>query len=127
MALTDMKRTKADRKAQKEKYDTVSPGGGDDYPYGLSMHLGHEELTKLGLDKLPRVGDKLHLRAHAHVTSVSENHRDGGKSERRIELQLRKMEVAAEKKASEGEIHEGKLTGAMAAMDKALDKKEGKD
>lgn len=125
MALKDMKRSKADKKAQEKRYDSIGSPGGDDYHHGLGVSLGHEELTKLGMTKLPRVGDKLHLQAHAHVTSVSENHRDGGKKERRIELQLRKMEVAAVNRAQKEDVHEGKLTGAKAAMDQALDEQEG--
>lgn len=125
MAMVDMKRTKADKAAQKKRYDTIGGIGGEDYHHGLGVSLGHEELSKLGISEMPQVGDKLQVTAHAHVTSASENHRDGGQKERRIELQLRQMEVSAVKRAQNEDVHEGKLRGAKAAMDQALDKQEG--
>lgn len=119
--LVDMKRSKADKKDESKKYDSPSFGQ-EDYHHGLSVSLGHEELSKLGIHTMPQVGDKFHMHAHAHVTSAHEHSREGGKKERRIELQLRKMAV---QNAGEQDTHEGKLKGAKAAMDKALDKEEG--
>ncbi len=113
MALVDMKRTPAEKKAEKAKYDSIGPASGDDYPYGLHINLDHEMLSKLGIDKLPAVGDKMHLHAHAHVTEVSEESREGGKKRRSLRLQMRKMQVEPATKPSAAE-------GAKAAMDKAL-------
>lgn len=121
MAMTDMKRTKADKKAREKRYDNMSVGGGgDDYHHGLNVSLGHEELSKLGINKMPTVGDKLHLHAHAHVKSVSEDHRDGGKKERRVELELRKMQIKKKGGRKEGMVADPAADGAKAAMDKAL-------
>lgn len=114
--LVDMKRTKAEKKKREETYK--SPLGGDDYGYGTRVSLDHEDLEKLGISTLPKVGDKFHLHGHAHVTSVSENHEEGGKKRRRMELQLRKM--ALKHGGSETEQSEATNKGAKAAIDKAL-------
>lgn len=124
MALAEMKRTKADKKVEKERYDSPSSLGGSDYHHGLSVHLDHESLAKLGITKLPTVGSKMTLHAHAHVKSAEESHSEGGKPRRSVSLELRKMELAAEQKAAQGDVQEGNLTGAKAAMDQALDAQE---
>lgn len=44
--LVDLKRTKADKTAEKKEWDTGYAG--EDYPWGLRVTLGDEELKKLG-------------------------------------------------------------------------------
>lgn len=92
MSLKSMKITKADRDARKKGYGVCSPMGGDDYPYGLRVTLDEDALKKLGLTKLPKAGAYVALRAECCVISVSVNERDG-KTDRRIELQMEKLEV----------------------------------
>ena len=61
------------------------------YPCGLRICLTHEELGKLGLDQSCEVGDYLHIKAFATVTSVN-------KSEDccRVEMQIEKMSAEDE-------------------------------
>ena len=93
---------------------------GMDTPSGPTVHLTHEHMKALGMHKNPpTVGQKIPMEGHMHVTSVS-NH-DGRMS---MSAELRKMAVGATKKASEQDVTEGKLKGAKAAMDQALDKQE---
>jgi hypothetical protein len=120
--LVDLKRTSAERKADRERFD--KPSSGDDYGYGLRVRLDHSHLKKLGITELPKAGDHLHVHAKAHVSSVG-SHSSEGRDDRHIELELRHMAVSATKKASEQDVQEGKLKGAKAAMDQALDKQEG--
>jgi hypothetical protein len=122
-----MKRTKADKVAEKKHYDTLGGGGENDYHHGLSVHLDHEALNKLGITNMPKPGDKFQVNAHAHVKSSEEEHRDGGEPRRRMVLELRKMELAAVNRAQKEDVHEGKLKGAKAAMDQALDQMEGEE
>lgn len=119
--MVDMARTKAEIKARDKEHSKPMASEGD-YPYGLSVDLDHTMLEKLGIKTLPKVGDKLHLHAHAHVKSVSEDHRDGGKKSRRVELQLRKMMLESSKPSPEGEVEDSNFKGAKAAMDRALEK-----
>lgn len=121
--LVDLKRTKQER----EKHSKPEPYKGEDYPYGLTVHLDHDALEKLGIKNLPKAGGKVMLHAHAHVKSTEDRNEDGGKRRRSMSLELRKMAIeATQRAADEPDIHEGKLKGAKAAMDKALDRQEGK-
>lgn len=115
MALVEMKRSKADRKKTAEQ--TVG-GGGEDYPYGLRVNLDHESLAKLGIDKMPSVGDKLHLHAHAHVVSAEERSTEGGKKHRHVGLELRKMQVG--ESGDETAQQTRMAHGAKKAMDEVL-------
>lgn len=121
--LVDLKRTAKERKKNSEPMKI----SGDDYPYGLTVHLDHEALEKLGIKNLPKAGGKVMLHAHAHVKSTEDRTEDGGKRRRSMSLELRKMALEATQRAADDpNIHEGKLRGAKAAMDKALDRQEGK-
>ena len=42
-----------------------------EYPYGLRLRLEKEELEKLGIKELPKVGEIFTVEAKAHVLSVS--------------------------------------------------------
>jgi hypothetical protein len=122
--LVDMKRTAAEKKAEREKYDKPGSIGGDDYGYGLGVRLDHHHLEKLGIKNLPKAGAKIMLHARAHVKSVGQNSRDGGSDDRHMELELRHMMLEAEDRAKHEDVEEGNLRGAKAAMDQALDKQE---
>lgn len=130
MKMVDMKRTKADKKAEDAKYEAHKVGG-DDYPYGLTVSLDHHGLKKLGMhDKLPKVGSKIKLHAHAHVKSAREEQREGGKTHRHVELELRHMAVEHEGKDSAVEREEDdqkKTAGARKAIDEALTKAGGSE
>ena len=120
--LVDLKRTSAERKAEREKYD--KPMSGDDYDYGLRVRLDHHHLKKLGITDLPKAGAKMHIHARAHVRSVGSNSSEGRGDDRHIEMELRHMAVEATKRAAHEDVEEGNLKGAKAAMDQALDEQE---
>ena len=91
MKLVDMKSTAAEKKERnKECYPTVA-GGGDDYPYGLTLNLDNDQLKKLGVDNLPKAGETMTLNAKCKVISIRQSDRDGGKAERSMEIQLQKI------------------------------------
>jgi hypothetical protein len=116
--MKDMKRTKAERKSSESPMNSSVKG--DEYPYGLEVHLDHESLGKLGMHTLPKVGAKLRLYAHAHVTSVEERSTEG-KKHRSVRLQLRKMALSGKPQADEAELNKG----AKGEMDRALANNEG--
>lgn len=62
-----------------------------EYPYGLSLSLGQEELEKLGLDKSVKVGDQIVINAVAKVTSSSRFENEGSEPNCRIEMILTDM------------------------------------
>ncbi len=128
--MVDLKRTPAEQKAEREKYDKPGRIGGDDYGYGLTVRLDHEHLKKLGVKKMPKAGDVIHLHSKAHVKSTSEHSEDGG-DRKHMELELRHMALGVQSDDDDqgdddgGEKH---LAGAKSAMDEALGggKKKGK-
>lgn len=101
MALKDMKRTKADQKASKEKYNTAcEPMGGDEYPWSLRLTLNDEELKKLGISSLPKVGGKMSLSAEVSVIATRQADRSNGGTERSLELQITRMELSGKSAGS---------------------------
>lgn len=125
MALVDLKRTKSEKKSEKA---ITAPGGGEDYPYGTRLRLGDEELDKMGIDELPQVGDGTHIHGHGHVTSVSEDHHEGGKKRRHVEIQIKHLQLKpGERKPGRVDgKHADQADGMKAAMDGALAKGEAK-
>lgn len=64
----------------------------DEYPYGLRIQLGKEELEKLGITELPDVGAVFNLDARAVVKSVRANDSEQGK-DYGCELQITHLEL----------------------------------
>jgi hypothetical protein len=97
--LVDMKRTKAEVKAEKERWKECGPSNGDAYPYGLELRLENASLEKLGIDQLPSVGKHLNLEAVAIVEAASSSEsidKDGKKrpAERHLTLQIQKLKIS---------------------------------
>lgn len=89
MNLHDMKRTAKEKREAKKEMRSFSPMDGD-YHYGLRVHLGGEEMDKLGLKDNPKPGDVFHIQGHAKVVhSHKDEHEGGGK--RHIEIHFHKM------------------------------------
>jgi hypothetical protein len=92
--LVDLKRTKAEKKDD-DKRAKSSPMDSD-YHYGLRLHLGDDELDKLGLKENPEVGTEHRLVAHAKVVR-SDHSADEHMGERRhVEFHIHKMEPPEE-------------------------------
>lgn len=116
----DLKRTASDKKSEQETMKSSSIGG-EDYPYGLTIRLSERELSKLGMKTLPKPGSVLHLEAKAHVVGTNDNQRNG-KSDRSVELQLRKMWVGTEADDAKEDAEETMKRGARGVLDAALNK-----
>lgn len=92
------------------------------------IHLNHEHLEKLGVKALPQVGDKVHIHAIAHVSSVGEhaNMSEDGKKRRNrhVSLDIHHMRMGDEDSdkskpiASKGEAE--RTEGGKKAIDAAL-------
>jgi hypothetical protein len=105
-AMIDMK-----RKPEKD-YDTMcSPAMGSQYPWGLSISFGNEELEKLGLDpKDCAVGDMIHMHCLAKVTSVSCNDSESQDGPcHRVELQITHIMDKPENENDENRAAEPKM------------------
>lgn len=94
--LVSMKRTKDDKRG--DKMDTAPAEAIEpDYPWGLVLHLDKDELAKLGVKELPKVGSKLTIQARVTVTRVSQEATSerGGEDRRSVDLQITDLGLGA--------------------------------
>jgi hypothetical protein len=109
MDLVDLKRTAADKKAEEERWKGEAVGDGSDYPYGLSVHLDHQTITKLGLvDADFDAGDDVQMVATCIITNDSVN-KVNGKTMRSMTVQIQKMALSQDKATDTvGVLYNGK-------------------
>ncbi len=88
--MVNMKMSKEEAKEQ----CSPSTDEGPRYPYGLSINLDDDALTKLGIGDSVNVGDEVLITAKATVTSKSGYQTMVGDSENSIGLQITDMEVS---------------------------------
>jgi hypothetical protein len=63
------------------------------YPYGLCISLGKDELEKLGITSLPKVGTEMMIMAKAYVKMTRAYETQGAGEDIGIELQITDMEI----------------------------------
>lgn len=89
--LVSMKITPAELKKRTEPR-SLAEGDAPAYPYGLSINLDDDALTKLGIgDDLPESETEMVLVAKVEVTNVSSSDSAGGGKRRSISLQITEM------------------------------------
>jgi hypothetical protein len=81
--------------AKEQNGCSPSTDDGPRYPYGLSINLDDDTLTKLGIGDSVNVGDEVTITAKATVTSKSGYQTMVGDSENSVGLQITDMEVAS--------------------------------
>lgn len=89
--LISMAYTKAEAKAEAEKYTTPDLDSQPEYPWGLSISLEDDELSKLGMDGLPEVGAEMELLVRVKVQRASQTQMASGETERCVGLQITAM------------------------------------
>lgn len=89
--LVDMAYTKAELKAEKKEMGVGCNGQPNEYPWGLCIRLEDKELAKLGMDKLPEVGDEMTFEVRCKVTSVSQEASETRQKHRCVALQITAM------------------------------------
>jgi hypothetical protein len=82
-------------KAEKKENSLAKPYEAPNYPYGLRLRLESDQLEKLGLESLPKVGAKMVIEATGVVTSVSQNESKDYNS-RCVEIQIESLAVEDE-------------------------------
>jgi hypothetical protein len=63
------------------------------YPYGLCITLDAEQLDKLGINTLPKVGSEMMIKAKAYVKSTSAYETQGGK-DMSVQLQITDLDLS---------------------------------
>lgn len=100
MDVVSMERTPAEKKAAEE---TMKPQmEGPDYPWGLCLNLGKDEMDKLGIEELPEPGDEFHVYAVCVVTNVHSSASESGDESKGITLQITAMGAMHEEEMDEG-------------------------
>jgi len=72
VTMTSMKRTEADKRkdaGDQAPISSIAP----DYPYGLTIHMDQDELSKVGLKEMPAVGSVWHMHALVKVTATRQS------------------------------------------------------
>ena len=75
------------------------------YPWGLRINLDSDELEKLGITDLPKVGEDIKLEAVVRVQSVSELEEVGNDVDRSVGLQITKMGLISESKDASDDLY----------------------
>lgn len=103
----DMAYTAKEKKERNEPSKSTAIGSSPEYPYGMTLRLEDDQLKKLGMDSLPKVGASIALEATCKVVSVSKNESVQGHSSRCVELQIQKLGLDTEPDGMEGAIKRG--------------------
>lgn len=84
-----------DMKSKPEVEESPGMVEGDEprYPYGLCLHLGKDELEKLGMAQLPDVGAKMSIMAMGYVKSTSAYETQGDGKSMSVEIQITDLEL----------------------------------
>lgn len=85
-----MKRSAEDiRKDQGENagIEAIAP----DYPYGLVINLEADEIKKLGMKELPKIGTEIPISAVVKVTRVTQSAVEGADEESSISMQITEL------------------------------------
>lgn len=92
MSLVDMK---SDKDESENTGDAAVAGyNKPDYPYGLCLNLGQEQLDKLGIKTLPAIGGEFHIKAVGEVTGGSKEAGEDGEAS--ISIQITMLELIPE-------------------------------
>lgn len=89
--LTDMKLSKAEKKANNEGC-CISTSGGPDYSWGLEINLDDAALKKLGVKALPEVAGECRIVAVGKITSASMTAGEKNTS-RNVRIQITKLDI----------------------------------
>lgn len=83
-----MGRSKKEVNARMKPMATREPDMDDTYGYGMTMHLDHDQIGKLGLAgaNMPKAGDTIHAMVKMHVRSASSDAVAGSKDGARHSL-----------------------------------------
>lgn len=103
MALKSLAFTKAEQK-ERNSPSKCMPYEGEKYPWGMRLDLNGDVMKKLDVKTLPKTGSEVTITATAKVVSTSVNDREGGKAEKRMELQITALDLGMDDESAEDAI-----------------------
>lgn len=98
MAMINMQKA-AEREEMPGEIEADEPR----YPYGLCITLGKDELEKLGITALPKVGTEMMIHAMVYVKSTSAYQTQGEGEQMSMDLQITDMGIHADQQARNAE------------------------
>lgn len=96
--MVSMMRTAEDKRGDKMAGPAIESTA-PDYPYGLCIHLDKDELDKLGIKDLPKIGTEMMIEAKVKVTRISQSaaeSADGSDEYTSVDLQITDIGLEAE-------------------------------
>lgn len=77
------------------------------YPYGLKLHLDPKSVEKLGLNEIPKIGDKMVVLAQVEVCGLYQEKTSDDVPKFNMDLQITSMDVKKpqEKKTAEDALY----------------------
>lgn len=93
MKLVSLKRTAAEKKKEKDRYNTAIPSSGDDYGYGLCISLDKSALEKLGLKPSSfDVGDAVSFEGRGVIRALRQD-KSSSYDSSNVEIQVQSIGV----------------------------------
>lgn len=100
-----MKMVSMERESLPQASQPVNPDSYK-YPYGLKICLSKEELDKLGIKELPKLGANMKVMATVEVCGVSMSEYEGGEY-RSVDLQIVEMGIEGKKADPASKLYNG--------------------
>lgn len=100
MALVSMELAKRAEKELEEKHMEDKPR----FPYGLKIHLEKEQLERLGMTELPKVGKMKKMVAVVEVTDVHISETVLGEGDKSVGLQIKELMFEEAREENSGEL-----------------------
>ena len=87
--MISMKRSKEDKRADKLEHAPMEATA-PDYPWGLCLHMDGDEMDKLGIKTMPKVGDEMVIVCKVCVTRTAQSASEytNGEETKSIDLQI---------------------------------------
>jgi hypothetical protein len=95
MKMISMKRTPEDKREDAGAHapmEAMAP----DYPYGLCIHMDKDELDKLGITDLPKVGTEMTMTVKVCVSMVSQSAATGKEAYEQTSVNFQITDMALE-------------------------------
>jgi len=110
MELKDMGKSKDRRIEETERM--MKPDLAEEYPSGLRLHLGADQISALGLEGMDDIGEEMMIHAKGCIVELSNEDGEG----LRMEIQLKSMAVDTEDDDEPAEGMDGTTKGKVKSL-----------